>query len=320
MNHTEERLRAALTEFDDRIPDLGELTAGIQSGVRRQRRKKQYTMLGATMATVVAVAFAVPYSLGIARDHDGSGHVQTGAPAKPHPTIKLTKEIDYAPDWLPAGYVEAERVVNEQGATATARVYHGSARVKIAEWPTADNTNGRTSTPTVQGKKALGFPIQGGYEIQWQWRQGRWMRVQATGSAKAQSIALRVAQSVRTAKPVAIEALPVSCDLKLCKGNPIVSVYGTSTSWQAIIDQGPAEMIYRDAYPTATTPDLAWNTTVNGHQAMQQDGKLTVDLGNSQTLVIGGPNDTGLPKAQLQQIANNVLPATEVNYPWLGKR
>lgn len=320
MNRTEERLRAALTELDNKTPDLGELTAGIQSGVRRQRRKKQYGMLAATMATVVAVAFAVPYTLGIARDHDRSERTQTATSAKPHPTVKLAKKIDYAPTWLPAGYVEAERVVNQQGATATARVYHGSARVKIAEWPTADNTSGRTTTPLVQGRKALGFPIQGGYEIEWQWRAGRWMRVRATGLAKAQSVALRVAQSIRTAAPVAIEALPVSCDLKLCNGKPIVSVYGTSASWQATIDQGSAEMIYRNAYPTANSPDLAWNTNVRGHQAIQQNGKLTVDLGNSQMLIINGPDGASMPKAQLQQIANNVLPATEVNYPWLGKR
>jgi hypothetical protein len=319
MNRTEDRLRAALTEFDDKMPDLGELAAGIQSGVRRQRRKKQYTMLGATMATVVAVAFAVPYWLGIARDRH-TDSTQAAAPSKPHPTIRLAKKIDYSATWLPAGYVETERVVNERGATATARVYDGKARVKVAEWPTADNTYGHPATPTVQGRKGIGFAIKDGYEVQWEWRADRWLRVQATGSANARTIALKVAQSVHPAAPVAIAAIPVSCDLKLCKGNPIVSVYGGQTSWQATIDQGSAEMIYRNAYLTPNSAAVAWNTTVRGHQAIQQNGKLTVDLGNSQTLIIGGPDNTGLPNAQLQQIANNVLPATEASYPWLGKR
>lgn len=320
MNRTEERLRAALTEFDNAIPDLGELTAGIQSGIRRQRRRRQYTMLAGTVATVVAVALAVPYSLGIARDHDATSGTQAAAPPKPHPTIKLTKKIDYRPAWLPAGYVEAERVVNEQGATATARVYDGTSRVKIAEWPTADNTYGRTSTPTVQGKKALGFAIKSGYEIQWQWRADRWIRVQVTGSRNAKGIALKVAESVHPAAPITIDAVPVSCDLQLCKGKPIVSVYGGANSWQAIIDQGAAEMIYRNSYPSPNSSDGQWNTTVRGHPALQANGKLTVDLGNSQTLIIGGPDDTALPNAQLQRIASNVLPATHVSYSWLGKR
>lgn len=321
MNRTEERLRAALTDLDNQLPDLGELTAGIQSGIHRQRRKRQYTMLVATVATVVAVAFAVPYSLGIARHPDARPTTPAAAPVpKPHPTVKLTKKIDYAPMWLPAGYVESERVINEHGATATARVYRGAARIKIAEWPTADRTNGHPSMPSVQGKKALGFPIQGGYEIQWQWRQGRWMRIQVTKTDRAQSLALRVAQSMRIAPPVAIAALPVSCDLTLCQGNPIVSVYGTSTSWQATIDQGSAELIYRNAYLTPDPVSAVWNTTVSGRRAMQQRGKLTIDLGNSRTLIIGGPDGAGLPNTQLRQIAANVLPATDVNYPWLGTR
>lgn len=320
MNPTEERLRAALTEFDSKIPDLGELTAGIQSGIRRQRRKRQYAMLAGTVATVVAVAFAVPYSLGIARDRDAAPVTHTAAAPRPHPTISLTKTIDYGPTWLPAGYVETERVVNERGATATARVYHGASRVKIAEWSTADSAYGRTTNPTVQGKKAIGFANQNGYEIQWEWRPGRWMRIQVTGSPKAQTLALKVARAVRPTTPVAIDALPVSCDLKLCKGKPIVSVYGQPNSWQVTIDQGSAELVYRNAYPTPAATNGPWNTTVRGHRALQNNGRLTIDLGKSQTLIINGPDNAGLPHAQLQQIADNVLPATDVSYPWLGTR
>ena len=53
---------------------------------------------------------------------------------------------------------------------------------------------------------------------------------------------------------------------------------------------------------------------------MQQNGRLTIDLGNSRTLIIGAPDDARLPNAQLLRIADDVLPATDVSYPWLGKR
>jgi len=317
MSTTEERLREALADYDTATPDLTDLTTGIATGIRRQRRKRQYAMVGTTIATVAVVALAVPFSMGIVRDHP---HPAQKAQAASLPRLTtLTTKIDYAPKWLPARSVESERVINEHDG-ATARVFTGSARVKIADWSTPDKLLGHTTSSKINGKNATGFETDGGYEVQLPWRSGRWLKVIVTQAKKPSAIALQVARSVHTVAPVGIDALPTSCTIPSCAGRPIVSVLGKAQAWQVIIDQGSVEVVVSHAYLGAAIPDQSWTKTVHGSQAQLANGQLQVDLGGAQTLIVRGPDSKPVPDEQLLQAANSALPLRATTYEWLGTK
>ncbi len=333
MTSTEERLRDALADYDNTAPDIGEVVAGINARIKRRRRR---TTVVAAAATVAAVAAVIPLYQAIGpRDRNIAS---TPAPRRPV-TAALSTTIDFAPTWLPSGVTEFERVINEQGATASARVFSGSVRIKVTDSPSPDRPVPGTGTVPVHlgGAQGTGFAVQNGYEIQRTWRSGRWLKVIVTGPATAaqpgadastgtdiktaRTDAIGVASSVQDTAPVGID-LPISCTIAICHGKPIVSVFGNARGWRATIDQGRVEMVLSHNYGTPAVLNGQWPQQVRGHRARFDKGQLLVDLGGGDTVTFGAPDSAPQrpTNAQLLQAAKSALPSQKVDYSWLGTR
>lgn len=333
MTSTEERIRDALADYDTTAPDIGDVMAGINAGIRRRRRRNT---VAAAVATVAAVAAVIPLYQAIGpRDRDIAS---TPAPTRPAPAA-LSTTIDFAPTWLPAGVTEFERVINEQGATATARVFSGPVRIKVTDSPSPDHPVGGIATDSVDlgSAQGTGFIVQNGYEIQRTWGTGRWLKVIVTGPPTAgqaganastgtdiktaEADAFDVARSVQGTAPVGID-LPISCTIAICHGKPIVSVFGNEQGWRATVDQGQVEMVLSHNYGTSARPNTRWTQRVGGHRARFQKGQLLVDLGGGDSVTFGARETQSQrpTNRQLLQAATSALPNQKVDYSWLGTR
>ncbi|MBO0879437.1 MAG: hypothetical protein J2P17_03510 [Mycobacterium sp.] len=333
MTDTEGRLRDALAEYDNTAPDIGEVMAGINAGIKRRRRRN--TAAGA-IATVAAVAAVIPLYQAVGPRHRDVASLPP--PSRPAPTA-LATTIDYAPTWLPKGVTEFERVINEQGKTATARVFSGPVRIKVTDSPSPDRpVSGVPSDSFSLGvAQGTGFAVQNGYEIQRPWRSGRWLKVIVTGPATAGQSggngstaadiktarvdAIQVAGSVQTSPPAGID-LPISCTIAICHGKPIVSVFGNARGWRATLDQGRVELVLSNNYGTATDTNRQWPQRVRGYRARFDKEQLLVDLGGGDTATFAAPDSQPQQPTnrQLLQAAKSALPIQTVDYSWLGTR
>jgi hypothetical protein len=333
MTSIEERIRDALADYDTTTPGVSDVIAGINAGIKRRRRRNT---VAAAVATVAAVAAVIPlYQVVGPRDRDIAS---TPPPTRRAPAA-LSTTIDFAPTWLPAGVTEFERVVNEQGTTATARVFSGPVRIKVTDSPSPDHPVGGLATESVDlgTAQGTGFVVQNGYEVQRTWRSGRWLKVIVTGPPMAgqpganastetdiktaNADAIAVARSVQSTAPVGID-LPISCSIAICHGKPIVSVFGNKRGWRATVDQGQVEMVLSHNYGTSARPNAQWTQRVGSHRARFGKGQLLVDLGGGDSVTFGAADTQSKhsTNSQLLQAAKSALPSQKVDYSWLGTR
>lgn len=344
MIPTEEMLRETYQQVGGNAPDASPVLARIMNEARTRRRRRE---IGGAIAAVVAItAVVVPLTVW-PRHAGGPAHpksfvstknsVPTHGSANPGTAVS----IGFTPTWLPAGFVETERWYDPGGyqtdngvaGPSASRIFGtGSGLIMVTDGALRDDNTWQSGETVVVGGQHGAVSANKSdiaADLQVPWHSGRLLDVRVTGAhdvgvSDARAIAIRVAQSLRSAPAVSLD-VPLTCTDSLCSRH-YVDVSGTPDKWQAAVG-GPDATAALTYSPYSPPKGVGiQHLTVNGHPALvwaaglRHSNTLTVTLGSGRSLQIFSDARRPLSREEAVRVAKSVHLAGHWNYDWLGTR
>jgi hypothetical protein len=325
MTRTEEHLRDMYADLADRPPDASPVLARVLRGTERRRRRRRIET--AVALGVAVVALVVP--LAIWPRHTGPDNPSTA------PNNRLAIGMDIAPRWLPADFVETERRYSPGGyrvddnpdpvGPSVVRIFRtATAEITISDGALPVTVTTRPLTVNGQQGVGVGTKIGSAFRLQVPWHSGRLLDVFVRGMPGARAVAIRVAQSVRSAPAVTLDA-PLTCTDPLCRPRASIEVHGLPDKWTATVFGQNANVVMAQGGPTIKPGSAVRHLTINGHSAIVWQGGMggssaILTVGAGRTVLIYSGSRRPLSLDEVVRVAKSVQLDTMSNYAWLGTR
>ncbi|GLY52752.1 hypothetical protein [Lentzea sp. NBRC 102530] len=311
MNDTEQRIKEALGLLAERTPHPGPTL----NALRRKRKRQRNNIFLLATAGVAAVAVLIFAGVIASDRYVPPNPNDAGAALVP----AVPGALKYQPHWLPEGFVEGGRTVQD-GVTTRVWVPEGSPRnaasngdksIELASGANHAETGGwqDVSVRGLQGKaRVVDLPAGTTAEVRWKAQDALVVSVRGV-SGDLRETALRIADSVRA------DSKDVFQPPFRLAGKPATEFWGAAADeWVADIETERARVeVFSGVvrFQGRETP-----IAVRGKQGFVEDGGLGVQEG--EVGIIVHPVN-GTPVEELVEIANQVE-LLQADTGWIRKR
>lgn len=303
MNDTEQLITEALGKLAERTPHPGPTLNALRR--KRKRHRNVFMIAAAGVAAVAVLIFAGVIASDRYAPPSGNDAAAALVPGNGN-------ALKYAPHWLPDGFVEGHRSV-ENGQVVRTWVPTGAAEnVVRGSGPSISVAGGSSQLDTTGWEDVTVRGLKGrlrlvGQAATVQWKAQETLVVTVGAMADPRETALRVADSVRAdAKTVYQPAFRVN-------GKQASEMGGNGPAdWFAQLNLQPARVKVSPQAPQAGGPRTP--VTVRGKQGFLVDDTVAVQDGDVWITVSGG-----VPVAELVSTADKVELTPSPDTSWLGR-